>query len=235
MSNTKNLVDGSGWESAYSAQTAKDEDLVAFLWQEQPIAFLQDPPLICRLRGANVVRVLDAGCGDGRNAFALADLGFWVFGMDQSPTAISRAVERAVRQNQNRVLFMEGDITKLNVAGPFDLVLAADVLGQLEDPRPALAKFQQILRPGGVFLGNFYSVLDGTYGSGTKLDELTFEYKGTLFKYFDESAVSKLFEGWDAVCITIFTWLDGPHGLYRPYAHTHHSFVVLAQKPQELK
>jgi SAM-dependent methyltransferase len=229
------LTDGSGWEKAYRAQSANasDPDRPDFLWQQGPIEFLNDAALEAMLRGENVVRVLDAGAGDARNSLALERRGYFVVGVDLSPTAVKLAAQRAIQNNQNRVVFAVDNIKDLRQGGPFDLVLCADTLGQIDDPVVAITNFLRVLRPGGWLLFNVYTEQDGTYGCGQRIDQWSFAYKGTLFRYFNEQMVQDLVVGMENVRIKIATWLDPPHGDFRPEPHVHSSLVVLAQKPRE--
>jgi SAM-dependent methyltransferase len=220
-----------GWEQAYRAQASLSNTSEAvFLWQEGPIPFLKDSDLMNFLRTSGVTRVLDAGAGDARNSFALEREGFFVVGLDIAPTAVRLAAERAVKEDHHGVIFLVGDITNLNIEGPFDLVVCADTIGQLDDPRPAIANFQRVLKPGGFLLFNLYSLNDGTYGAGNRIDDFAFEYKGCIFRYFTEEMAGALVADWEIVSMKSCSWADPPHGDFRPMPHTHDSFVVLAQK-----
>src|SRR5260370_439719 len=64
-------------------------------------------------------RALELGCGTGANAVWLAQQGFDVTGIDLSPIAIERALERAA-QAAVTVQFLESDVTALPaLAAPF--------------------------------------------------------------------------------------------------------------------
>lgn len=221
------------WDEAYRTQRADavDEGLPTALWQEAPIPYLQDAELNRQMRKLGIVRILDAGCGDGRNSFWLERQGFHVTGADISRTALEIAAQRAERDGHNRVVFVQEDIAKLRLVGPFDCVLSADALGQLEKPEEAIAEFRRVLRPGGLLLFNLYTPNDGTFGVGRRIDEFTFDYKGTLFRFFPEPVVRGLVGGWADVRVTVTSWVDPPHGSFRPVAHTHESWVVAARKP----
>lgn len=74
-------------------------------------------------------RALDAGCGTGRHAVALAEQGWTVTGIDAEPYAVARARERATRAGvADRVSFIVGDVTRLgDVLQPGDLDLVLDL------------------------------------------------------------------------------------------------------------
>jgi hypothetical protein len=80
-----------------------------------------------------------------------------------------------------------------------------------------------------------YSPQDGTFGVGTPIDDWSFDYKGCLFRYYDEPGARHLVHGWEDVALDVATWVDPPHGTFRPVPHVHHSFVVRAQKPRTEK
>ena len=99
-------------------------------------------------------RALELGCGGGELAVWLAELGFAVFGVDISPTAIRRARERFAARG------FEGDFRVASVLdlsefddGFFDLVLDGHcfhcIIG--EDRRAFLANAWRVLRRGGIF------------------------------------------------------------------------------------
>ena len=72
-------------------------------------------------------QVLDMGCGRGRHALFLAEKGYHVTGVDLSPLAISRAMEKAKNGTSHQqkkpgsVTFEIGDMRTWS-DGPFDLV-----------------------------------------------------------------------------------------------------------------
>jgi SAM-dependent methyltransferase len=102
--------------------------------------------LLRRSAGASGLRVLDAGCGTGRNVLEFASLGT-VQGVDSSPEAIEfcrvRGVE-GVRQGLIESLPFEDD--------SFDLILATDVIEHLDDDHAALVELHRVAAAGGRLL-----------------------------------------------------------------------------------
>lgn len=109
-------------------------------------------------------RILDLGCGTGGHAIPLALMGYEVVGVDRSEAMLARARAKAsaiepahVRQ---RVLFVQGDIRKIDLGTAFDaLLMMFAVLGyQLEndDLDATLSVVSRHLRPGGLFLGDVW-------------------------------------------------------------------------------
>ena len=91
-------------------------------------------------------RILDAGCGTGRNLLELRHIGS-AEGVDLSP----RAVEFCRRRGLDGV--HEGSLEDLPFeSGRFDLLLATDVIEHLPDDGPALAELRRVAAPGGRLL-----------------------------------------------------------------------------------
>jgi ubiquinone/menaquinone biosynthesis C-methylase UbiE len=110
---------------------------------------------ITALRLATGSRGLDAGCGVGLAAFALAEAvgpEGRVVGLDISEPLIARGKELA---NENamtgRVSFVQGDVNKLPFDGDaFDWAWSADCIGYYrEAPFPALQEIVRVVKPGG--------------------------------------------------------------------------------------
>jgi len=80
-------------------------------------------------------RVLDVGCGDGRLARELSDLGYRVIGIDP------RAPEGAI--------FRRVSLEEFEDAEPFDAAVASGSLHHIAALGDALAKLRDLLAPGG--------------------------------------------------------------------------------------
>ncbi len=102
--------------------------------------------VIERLRLPARARILDAGCGSGRNMVELARHG-QVTGIELSPTSLALARERHVGEA------VEGSITELPFpADSFDLAVCLDVIEHLADDRSALGELRRVVTPGGVLV-----------------------------------------------------------------------------------
>lgn len=105
------------------------------------------------LKVATGTRVLDVGCGIGRWSRMLAARGAIVTGVDLSPTMIAQAQLRAAADGvAARCRFEVQDLSRLDLAQRFDLVLGVTVLQHILDPgklRAALAAMARHLAPGG--------------------------------------------------------------------------------------
>lgn len=108
--------------------------------------------LLGRLPDDRPLRVLDAGTGFGQYAYFVART---------FPNAEVRAVdvkreylERArtfVDQTPyaDRIEWALDDLTELESEGPFDLILAVDVMEHIADDEAVFEHFERVLRPGG--------------------------------------------------------------------------------------
>jgi len=130
----------------YDALTDDWRDYTEVPWRAQVLW----PTLDELLPDLDGRRVLDAGCGDGTHAAALADRGADVVGVDASAGMIETARERY--GDCDRVEFRHGDLTDglASLADDrFDLVLCQHVCSHVRDLEPVAAAFARVLRPGG--------------------------------------------------------------------------------------
>ena len=114
-------------------------------------------------------RPLDAACGTGLHAIALAQLGLEVTGADLSPEMLAGARAHAAAEGV-KIAWVEAAMEQLtgHVQGPFDaLFCLGNSLPHLLDEEAlatALAGFHQLLVPGGLLLlqlVNYEAVLAG--------------------------------------------------------------------------
>ncbi len=95
--------------------------------------------------------ILDAGCGSGIFTFELAKRHpqAQVLGIELEPDLVGRANEMARRAGLANCRFEQGDVTKLDFEGAFDLVVSVDNLEHVEDDVSAMRALLSALRPGG--------------------------------------------------------------------------------------
>jgi SAM-dependent methyltransferase len=102
--------------------------------------------VIAQLRLPARTRILDAGCGSGRNMVDLARHGT-VTGIELSPPSVALARER----NSGEVI--EGSVLEMPFAADsFDLAASLDVIEHLEDDLAALRELRRVVAPGGALL-----------------------------------------------------------------------------------
>jgi 2-polyprenyl-3-methyl-5-hydroxy-6-metoxy-1,4-benzoquinol methylase len=94
-------------------------------------------------------RALDVGCGAGRLASELAERCGEVIGIDADSPTLARARVLHARPN---LTFVDGDVmTHPFAAGSFDVIASIATLHHLP-LEPALLRFRDLLRPGGVLV-----------------------------------------------------------------------------------
>ncbi len=91
-------------------------------------------------------RILDAGCGSGRNMVELARFGS-VTGVELSQTSVEIARARGAGE------VIAGSVLEMPFAeGSFDLAVSLDVIEHLEDDLAALRELRRTVAPGGALL-----------------------------------------------------------------------------------
>ena len=108
-------------------------------------------------------RILDAGCGSGRNLVYFLREGFDVCGVDTSPDAVAhvRALARALAPQLPEENFRREPAEKMSFEDEgFDAVLSSAVLHFARDEAHWLASMREmwrVLKPGGLFFARLAS------------------------------------------------------------------------------
>src|SRR5882672_12155757 len=109
------------------------------------------------------MRVLDAGCGAGRNLVYLLKSGFEVFGIDESSGAIAQTQRLATQLAPQLPLdnFRVEPVEQISFADAgFDVVLSSAVLHFARDEehwRAMVSEMWRVLKPGGIFFARLAS------------------------------------------------------------------------------
>lgn len=102
--------------------------------------------------GENIRKAVDMGTGPGTIAQFWAEMGLETTGVDFSATMLEAAKNVALQQELD-ITFVEADAEDPPLtAGSFDLVSSRAVLFTLPHPGYALARWAQLLRPGGLLV-----------------------------------------------------------------------------------
>jgi SAM-dependent methyltransferase len=129
-------------ELEYELQTHRAED--RHWWYQGRRRVLEQA--IARLALPAQARILDAGCGSGRNMVELAHHGI-VTGVELSGTSLQLAREREAGE------VLEGSVMDMPFDdSSFDLTVSLDVIEHLEDDVGALRELRRVTKPGGALL-----------------------------------------------------------------------------------
>src|SRR3989344_5207004 len=107
---------------------------------------------------SNEKRVLDAGCGTGRNIDLLLRLGAKkIIGVDLSTSLINFAKNK-FKDNKNIELFNYNLENKLFFKDKsFDVIICCKTLPHIDNIKKVLNEFNRILKDGGIMILDFYS------------------------------------------------------------------------------
>ena len=97
------------------------------------------------------LRIFDAGCGNGALAVHLHRQGFQVAGCDASEQGVTHA-RKTLQQGRFEVISVYDDLPGRFGGACWDVVVAAEVIEHLYNPRALVANAHALLRPGGTFI-----------------------------------------------------------------------------------
>ncbi len=141
-------------------------------------------------------RLLDLGCGEGRDLLFFAGLGFDVIGADASPTAVARA-RAAVQAAGLEVQVFAADIAHFPWDGDYDLIFANNSVQFVGADAPRIiAEIRNRTKPGGFNAVGMFTREETDWRRETdayylESRELRFFYKDwTLLEYGESVAFS---------------------------------------------
>ncbi len=185
-----------------------------YIWGTEPSLMAQE--LVELLRPG--ARVLDLGCGEGRDSVFFASHGFDVTGLDTSFAGLEKA-ERLAAARSVTVHWVEGVMPHLPVSGPFDLVYSCGSIHYVAGPdrRPLFQRLRSLTAAGGLHAHVVFT------------DCLIYREIGEIIDYFRPGELAEAFAGWAIIRQEerlIACDRDGTR-------HVHSVDVVLARDEQE--
>ncbi len=133
-------------------------------------------------------RVLDLGCGEGRDSVFFAAQGFEVVGVDVSLAGLRKA-ERLARGRGVKARWLHGDMARLPLPGRFDLVYSCGTIHYV--PKRARARLFRRLKaltlPGGYHAHIVFT------------DRLVYREKGEVVDYFARGELGGAYATWQVL------------------------------------
>lgn len=216
----------SGWEAYYRQTEGRPA------WQEHPDEKVLEFIELAGMRDGHRLHVADFGSGDGRNLHPWLEAGAFVTAVDISPTALSKIAAASIGARLACPTLVSCNLEHLPLADcQFDMAQCLDALPQVKDAQRALQEMARTLRPGGKFLFNVFTPADCAFGEGDRLDDLSFSYKGTLFRFFTKEHVERIIpQSLRLLTLEHKRWLDPAHPPFRPKPHTHDGIYVVCER-----
>jgi tellurite methyltransferase len=156
---------------------------------------------------------LDIGCGVGRHALALAEMGYRVIGIDGSDSGIAFAQAEAEKQGLAIDLRNASMLDLPLEDASCDYVLAWNVIyhGDRTVVDRCVAEISRVLKPGGLYQGTMLSKRNGNFGRGREVAPDTFVIDEISDKahphfYCDARTLVDIFGSFE-----LMTLVDRPH------------------------
>jgi SAM-dependent methyltransferase len=176
------------WNTAYNDNTS--------FFGETPSQFA----LSCYDKIKNVKKILELGCGQGRDTLFFASKGIEVVALDYSPIGIERLQKLASERNlsnihasvfdaRNALPFKDNEFDAVYSHMFFTMRFTWDELNAI------VHKVNRVLKNNGFHFFSVRNRNDRVYGKGIKIDENIYDYKTFQVRFFSKEDVEKLAEG----------------------------------------
>lgn len=130
------------------------------------------------------LRVLDMGCGEGKDAVFLAKNGYLVTAFDVSEAGLDKG-RKLAEKNGTYVDFFKADINDFELKGQYDIIFCSGVFHYIHTDKreEVIEKIKSHLSPGGMVVLNVF--VDKPHVKKTKNTENAILWKsGELFTFF---------------------------------------------------
>jgi tellurite methyltransferase len=183
-----------------------------FIWGTRPSELAREATALAGRRA----RVLDLGCGEGRDTVFLAEQGHDVVGVDLSIAGLRKA-QRLAEARGVRVPWVCAELPDLPVRGPFDLVYSCGSIHYVarDARRELFVRLRDFTRRGGHHAHVVFT------------ERCVYREKSEVVHYFTSDELRDAYRGWSILRDEeglIPCAQDGVH-------HVHSVETILAQRP----
>lgn len=134
---------------------SESKEIIYSAQNKDPFFSYLSDKLIAPAKKKKQGRILDLGCGSGRNVILAAKMGYDVIGVDISDKALTVAREHAKDEKvADRVRLIRGDILKFKKGefGLFDFCIVSEVIEHVQDYQKIIYFAYSSLKKGGYLL-----------------------------------------------------------------------------------
>lgn len=136
---------------------------------------------ILKGRFTKEMKILDAGCGEGRNTVYFVNQGYQIFGIDPDELAIQycRFQSKSLKSEYDAHRFQVGRLEEIPFhAEAFDVVICSAVLHfakNVDNFRQMISEIYRVLKPGGIFWFRMCTGFGGILDSAKEIGNGVFE------------------------------------------------------------
>ncbi|QLJ53478.1 MAG: hypothetical protein Sv326_1303 [Candidatus Fermentimicrarchaeum limneticum] len=154
-----------------------------------------------------VKKIIDIGCGSGKDSFFLAKEGFTVFALDSSQQSIGFVRDRVEHGKVKNVHPILAEASRMKFPdGTFDAAVNHRVLDlwKKNEIKTIVDEMERVVKDGGVVLVSMASVNSKIYeekllGLGKEIEPGTIHYKGFTMHFFSEEEIRDLFKNFNFI------------------------------------
>ena len=164
-----------------------------YYWGVEPGSFLDDLIRLCPPSADK--KVLDIGCGEGKDAVYVAQKGYSVTGFDLAENVIRKTIKLAEDRGVKVTAYVD-DINTFTPDGQYDIIYSTGTVQYLfdENKKAFFEKLEKMTRPGGiVFINVFVEKSFLELPPDWDIEEKMWK-SGELFTYFADWKVEKIDE-----------------------------------------
>lgn len=198
------------WDSIYSEEPTLYGDLPSFAGEKALQRF--------KVEGSR--KILELGCGHGRDTLFFAHRGLTVYAIDYSQTAID-ALTRTAQESEvsKAILPMCHDVRNPlpfpseSLDGCYSHMLYSMAL-TMSQLKLLSREVKRILKPNGLNIFTVRTKEDPHYGRGIARGEDMFEADGFVVRFFDRETVRSIAEGYEIMGVQEFQEGELPRKLF---------------------